>query len=137
MTVLRSQVTVLAIASHGTCDRKQVSVLAIAMEQRGPLLGPYWGHYGVIMDNYGVIMGCIWAVYPLQTNPFGPRLNQNLPTDRPEVLAKYGVCQKSGVAVHDPNQGPPPPPPYWGLIGALLGHYWGCWGLVGSCLMAF
>ena len=42
---------------------------------------------------------CIWTVYPLQTNPFGPRLNQNLPTNRPEVLAKYGVWATTPVKV--------------------------------------
>ena len=29
---------------------------------------------------------------PLCTHPLGPRINQNLRTDRPDVLAKYGLC---------------------------------------------
>ena len=53
-------------------------------------MGLIRGLLGLLRGFGGLVGGCIWAVYPLQTNPFGPRLNQNLPTNRPEVLAKYG-----------------------------------------------
>ena len=59
---------------------------------KGSLCGPPFVSFWVdFLSFFGGSWGCIWAVYPLQTNPFGPRLNQNLPTNRPEVLAKYGV----------------------------------------------
>ena len=37
----------------------------------------------------------IRVVYPSATHPLEPRINQNLRTDRPEVLTKYGLWGSS------------------------------------------
>ena len=37
----------------------------------------------------------IRVVYPFATHPLEPRINQNLRTDRPEVLTKYGLWGSS------------------------------------------
>ena len=63
---------------------------------RGSLVGAPVDRSGLTVLNFFVQkLVSIRVVYPSATHPLEPRINQNLRTDRPEVLTKYGLWGSS------------------------------------------
>ena len=80
-------------------DKAEVGV----SQKGGALLELQSGHLGWLRI-WGQNWLLITPVYPPQTNPIGRILNQNLQSNRPEVLAKYGFGASLKQSLNKPKR---------------------------------